>query len=132
MYTFKWFYFNWSALIAALYRKGLIYLDTPIADDDCIIGKHSFTRILIQTCATHENLGYRSFASASAVQLLIAGGNDCSQKLGLQLVRFRFLTAVTRPHPPWNQCSECTPLTPPVPNASSNVVILNSMMKVKL
>ncbi len=28
-----------SVLLAALYRKGLIYLDVPIADDDCIIGK---------------------------------------------------------------------------------------------
>lgn len=25
--------------LSGLYRKGLIYLDVPIADDDCIIGR---------------------------------------------------------------------------------------------
>ena len=94
-----------------------------------------------------EISGYRSSASASAFQLLTLGVGD-SQNLdfrfltlvsplepgvGLQLLRFRFLTAVTPPPPesgvrlhfyrfrfltavspsPWNQWSDCTPLTSP-------------------
>lgn len=29
----------YAFFFAGLYRKGLVYLDVPIADDDCIVGK---------------------------------------------------------------------------------------------
>ncbi len=29
-----------DCIISGLYRKGLVYLDVPINDDDCITGKH--------------------------------------------------------------------------------------------
>lgn len=30
------------SVITGLYRKGLVYVDVPIADDDCIVGEFFF------------------------------------------------------------------------------------------
>jgi hypothetical protein len=34
------FFMKFTYIFSGLYRKGYVYIDVPIADDDCIIGNY--------------------------------------------------------------------------------------------
>lgn len=38
------------SVITGLYRKGLVYVDVPIADDDCIVGEFFFVFFFKEIC----------------------------------------------------------------------------------